>query len=363
MQTTTSSKNPQNSGKVWKSLKQKEQIFVHKAGTDPLTEAALKKHNKQNEIFELREFACGPCRYKWWKLVLSTKRVSTCHSCNKKYDALPQEKQFGIGRFICHNQNCNRTFFKYCHALQEYRCKECYEIVGSPYIHPKFSRYRSNKEKMREPLDPTVTLYEPVYEESNQPKYQHGDFPYHLDPGRKKRRECIFNPSTPHESTGSTICTFLTQAEGAGFDIDDESNSSEIVSSSEGSYSSSDDDDDDDNAVDRSKLGSPTNDYSDDERTLISSDLDSQIHPSDVDSEFENDDNDSNFGYKNLHRKRVSNSTDSDENDDETLSEDSLGKISSEASTIQDSGIGTGSNVDTVSCADTVSMTVTAQGM
>ncbi len=104
-------------------------------GQPLLTEAVLRQHNLLHDLRELREFACLRCKHFWWRSVLIMKPVSTCNRCHKRYDALPRDKLFGIGRYICQNSH---TFFRFCHATLSYRCMKCYEMVYHPHIHPKY---------------------------------------------------------------------------------------------------------------------------------------------------------------------------------------------------------------------------------
>ena len=125
--------------------------------SSPLTVDALEKHDLKHTSgpCQLRQFACGECHYSWWRNVLKSKPVSRCtgKKCgNKRYDALPREKEFGIGRFVCPNIECNRIFFGYCEAMDSLRCKKCWTFV-KPYIHPKW--------KKRSRLNPDTKPFQP----------------------------------------------------------------------------------------------------------------------------------------------------------------------------------------------------------
>ena len=311
-----------------------------------LTEAALAKHNLLTGASELREFACGPCDRFWWKVVLITKAVSRCFNCRVKYDCLPRNQEFGIGRYICQNETCeHRTFYQRCHATQAVNCRNCNCWVYNPYIHPKFLKSK----KKRKPVDPTAKQFEPpppLVLIPAVPFYLHG-YPVGYPPATlplaervpittvKKKR--VIHPSTPHDSTGSTIDTFLTQSVVSHLEVhvaDPDSDSDEEIILPSDSGSSSDEDDD--------NTPVPTEDESEVE---VSSEA--PMHPSDSDSDSEDG-----------HRKRVvgtdssDSSSDSDTDEDEPPSEVGSDKLSSQASTALDSGLGTASNVETRSSID-----------
>ena len=146
-----------------------------------LTEGALRKFDILTGALQLREFACEPCDHFWWKIVSRTKPVSKCPKCQIKYDALPREKEFGIGRYKC--AVCKNWFYARCEATTLKPCFNCHSLVGAPYIHPKFIR--------RQPRHLFTVPQLPV--ESAQKK--------------------VINASTVHDSTGSTEATFISQVE------------------------------------------------------------------------------------------------------------------------------------------------------
>ena len=184
-----------------------------------LTEAALRKHDISTGALELREFACENCDRYWWKTVPCTKPVSKCFKCKTKYDALPRDLEFGIGRYKCFG--CNKIFFARCEATSERSCFNCDGTVRAPYIHPKFKPIRRN----RPPIDPTTSVFKP-------PKY-HAKYVYTVrDPSTdyllpcpvffyfplqtKPHKKAVINASKVHDSTGSTASTFITQIEFPG---------------------------------------------------------------------------------------------------------------------------------------------------
>lgn len=178
-----------------------------------LTEEALRKHDISTGVLQLREFACASCDRVWWKTTPCTKPVSKCFICKTKYDALPREKEFGIGRYRC--LECNNSFFARCEATTIRPCFNCDFVVRAPYIHPKFKPVKRN----RPPVDPSMSLFIP-------PKYPKKRLYLMRDPSRghsepvliyiplqTKPRHKVINASKMHDSTGSTASTFITQIE------------------------------------------------------------------------------------------------------------------------------------------------------
>jgi len=201
-----------------------------------MTVQALEDHDVKvaKEPTELRQFACLPCNRKWWRTVLKTKKVSRCIGgvcSNQRYEALPREKEFGIGRFLC--PNCEREFYGYCEAMDKKKCRKCGTNASPPHIHPKWiKRVRKRRQQQRK-LNPNAEIFThapPTRALGAGPQfYPVSEFdddlssfealnvsspppPYEAQPTLPKRRT-IFNPSLPHLSTGSTISTFLSQCE------------------------------------------------------------------------------------------------------------------------------------------------------
>lgn len=243
----------------------------------PLSIDALEKHDMKHTTgpCQLRQFGCPQCQHSWWRNVLKSKPVSRCRRemCgNMKYDALPRDKEFGIGRCLCSNESCGREFYAYCEASETLECRKC-KSKCRPLIHPKWrkknrlnpnakpfiprrQRYRS---RSREDIGPTGPLFVPVSQMSDESvAYGHSmvsafsglDIHDHQNTGRasaregstgggasamggasrggasagggnsrtglpsqppKKPRKKIFNASKRHIPTGGTMSTFLSQ--------------------------------------------------------------------------------------------------------------------------------------------------------
>ncbi len=244
-----------------------------------LTVEALEAHDSKHTTgpCQLRQFACLPCRDTWWRNVLKSNPVSRCRGrfCrNERYDALPRNEQFGIGRFLCPNIHCSREFFGYCEATEQLACRKC-GTFATPYIHPKWRKSRPSRSRL---LNPKARVFRPHKSDDVGPRFEslkisegrggsggkqssgseselcafprgdgrpHSSFtpsssdsegdlsqassssslsPSSLngflpserawtrrEPPSPKRRPRIFNPSRVHEPTGGTISTFLTQ--------------------------------------------------------------------------------------------------------------------------------------------------------
>lgn len=163
------------------------------APTHQLTKEALRKHDIATGTCELREFACEPCDNVWWRVVSTYKLVSRCNKCKIRYDALPREFEFGIGLYTC---ECGKEFKSRCTAQTKCPCFDCNALVSKPFIHPKFNRAATDRPRSR---------HKHYCDEC------HGM-------GRCPTFKKVIYPSTPHDSTGSTLSTFLSQLD---FDGDD----------------------------------------------------------------------------------------------------------------------------------------------
>ena len=254
------------SSEACKAISLGEQTALQTSVPKPrtLTVEALEQHDQKETSgpCELRQFACGDCQHWWWRMVLKTKPVSRCRGsggCGSiRYDALPRDKEFGIGRCICPNTRCKRKFYAYCEATDELECRKC-GTPSKPYIHPRWRKRRRgarlnagakpfrprpnyrdrdlqpaqfrSQEGSMESLGPTfypATQGGAVYfgggggirsiegslaglslsEDETPPQPP----PPQRQP-RPRRKPRIFNASQPHESDGNTMTTFLTQVD------------------------------------------------------------------------------------------------------------------------------------------------------
>ena len=154
-----------------------------------LTKEALQRHDVLTGTSQLRQFACGPCDNVWWRVVSNRKAVSQCRHCKKRYDALPFEMEYGTGRFIC--QHCGHMFLSKCTATSTCPCFECAADVSKPYIHPE-NKSTAPRSTRKHRCDQCMGM-------GNCPNY----------------RKVIY-ASKEHNSTGSTVATYLSQPDFGG---------------------------------------------------------------------------------------------------------------------------------------------------
>lgn len=233
-----------------KEMKKEDQRRLQRAGVSPLTIDALEKHDRKHTTGPcgLRQFGCGACHHSWWRTVMKSKPVSRCrgHTCGgKRYDALPREREFGIGRCMC--PTCDRVFFAYCEGSETLKCRKC-KTNCKPHIHPKWRKKRTrsgvlnpnaasfspsrNRPRRAPPVrENPGPQFMPVSEVgsfnvqelvSSLPEINHQRADRGRPEPRMKRR--IFNASMAHTCTGSTVSTFLSQ-----IDFDTESNMHEVM--------------------------------------------------------------------------------------------------------------------------------------
>lgn len=81
---------------------------------------------------EVRQFNCPDCNMSWWRVVPFNKAVSKCKNCHKRFDAVCQRWEFGVGRFTC--TDCGNIFYAECYGFSYNLCPVCLMPVNSPYI-------------------------------------------------------------------------------------------------------------------------------------------------------------------------------------------------------------------------------------
>lgn len=222
-----------------------------------LTEDALQKHELKTTKgpTELRQFACLPCGIQWWRTVLKSKRVSKCKgiACGgQRYDSLPRNMEFGIGRFLCPNADCKREFYGHCQASEMKKCRKC-GTPTQPNIHPKWIKRVKKKRQQRRKLDPNARAFTPPTRQNyDGPQFYpvsafnagkspplsmeeldralpsllpDADTPLFVPPlaptgsadapplSRPPQKRRTFNPSIPHVSSGGTVTTFISQCD------------------------------------------------------------------------------------------------------------------------------------------------------
>ncbi|XP_078579785.1 shiftless antiviral inhibitor of ribosomal frameshifting protein-like [Branchiostoma floridae x Branchiostoma japonicum] len=157
-------------------------------GVSALTVENLRRHDK--ELAERRQFGCAPCDSTWWKRVFQHKPVSRCNKCQVKYDPIPKDMEYGIGKFTC--QHCGNTFTGWAQYNKPADCHNCNNVQVFPTEGSIGPRQSGPRMRTRNVHSCGMCDYGRV----------------HPCPGYKK----VLVASTPHISTGSTVSTFLTQA-------------------------------------------------------------------------------------------------------------------------------------------------------
>lgn len=91
----------------------------------------------------LRQFACQPCDNSWWRKTPERKQVSTCKWCHKRYDPVPREEEWGWAQFKC--PQCEKDFRGHCAMTNTSPCFTC-NIQVQPYcIKPPESQWRRGR--------------------------------------------------------------------------------------------------------------------------------------------------------------------------------------------------------------------------
>ncbi|XP_059174304.1 shiftless antiviral inhibitor of ribosomal frameshifting protein homolog [Physella acuta] len=82
----------------------------------------------------VRQFACRACNKSWWKKVPARKEVSKCNRCKVKYDPIPRDKEFGIGKFLC---ECGNEFTGFGEMnVTSSKCYKCGQMVPVDHMLP-----------------------------------------------------------------------------------------------------------------------------------------------------------------------------------------------------------------------------------
>ncbi|XP_077997814.1 shiftless antiviral inhibitor of ribosomal frameshifting protein homolog [Glandiceps talaboti] len=152
-------------------------------GVVPLTMDNLRKHNQA--LTEKRQFGCEPCDNVYWRKVFEYKPVARCEKCGERYEAIPKEQQYGLGAYEC--TNCGRKFTGRARYDVPAMCYECHVMVRPVNIgpRPRGQRRSGNIHSCQACHNGRIRPC-PMY----------------------KR---VVIASKVHQSTGSTVSTFLSQ--------------------------------------------------------------------------------------------------------------------------------------------------------
>lgn len=201
-----------------------------------------------------RLFACGPCDHYWWRRTPQRKEVSKCNRCGVRYDPVPRDKEWGWGLFQC--ERCQNEFGGFCGMWMTSPCFKCGNKVQPFCIRPpdrSSNRQRRTKNTHRcnapdcnchgasagaaaaaatgevgrghRRLPPAFAVTggdlkntdpgsEADYDYSEAEVVK--DLPVtcvHPSTRQSQHLSVVIHPSNPHDSTGSTVATFLSQGD------------------------------------------------------------------------------------------------------------------------------------------------------
>ncbi|XP_071172580.1 shiftless antiviral inhibitor of ribosomal frameshifting protein homolog isoform X2 [Mytilus edulis] len=133
--------------------------------------------------------------------------VSKCKRCNVRYDAIPRHREWGWAEFACNNINCGHVFRGFGQMENTWSpCFRCRTPCLPVKIFPR--KKRSDIERtQRRARDDHSCFSHNCFRRATGP--QLGGICVH--PKSLRRGERAVFPSHSHNSTGSTIDTFLTQ--------------------------------------------------------------------------------------------------------------------------------------------------------
>ncbi|XP_069136779.1 shiftless antiviral inhibitor of ribosomal frameshifting protein-like [Argopecten irradians] len=161
----------------------------------------------QNHVpFQVRQFACEENDNVWWRKVPTRKMVSKCKKCQKRFEAVPKEEEWGLANFVC--ENCGKKFngFGQMNSTTS-PCNKCGTMCQVKKVIPPYRRDRNGRRSSRA----THTCTAPnCYNRSPGAPFCTTDVKC-VHP-RSLRRQVVY-PSRQHHSTGSTVATFLSQGD------------------------------------------------------------------------------------------------------------------------------------------------------
>ncbi|PIK55091.1 putative UPF0515 protein C19orf66-like [Apostichopus japonicus] len=159
-------------------------------GVTPLTLENLTRFNAS--LTETRQFGCSKCKHVWWRKVFTYKPVSHCPKCNVCYNPIPLDQMFGWGKFVC---PCGNVFYGRAQSTRFSPCYSCGEMVRPSVVGP---------------MPTSRPQRTPGQSFSGR---RHACEACHSGTIRPcPSYNIMASYSTPHDCTGSTVSTFLTQA-------------------------------------------------------------------------------------------------------------------------------------------------------
>lgn len=152
---------------------------------------------------EIRQFACQQCDNVWWYKVPTRKKISRCKKCFRKYDALERDEEWGWAVFQC---DCGNEFHGF--GAMNKTVSFCYvDRCGHPCRPVKILPPSERKITYRRSRDRHSCTAPNCYNRRPGPQPSAVNICVHP----KSLRNKVVSPSRRHESSGSTVKTFLTQ--------------------------------------------------------------------------------------------------------------------------------------------------------
>lgn len=160
--------------------------------------------------FQVRQFGCQPCDNMWWRRVPTRKMVSRCKRCRRRYEAVPKEHEWGWAKFTC--QSCGHEFHGFGQMNKTLSpCYNCGTLTPPEEVLPPYRRGPSRGAHHHSCAAPNCFNRTVGAGVPGQTMCVH--------PRSLRRR--VVTPSLPHNSTGSTISTVLTQDDIQSFAVFD----------------------------------------------------------------------------------------------------------------------------------------------
>lgn len=177
---------------------------------------------------DARLFACGPCDSVWWSRIPSRKPVSKCRRCRRRVDAIARDREWGWASFRC--PQCQREFGGFCGIWVPSPCFTCGFVV-LPYVIKPPNKERGDggggfgggggrggggPHQLRHRCDAPNCSGRPQGRDRGHPIHfaRPDGLPMtcvHPQTRRALGQPLVVIPSNPHDSTGSTVATFLSQ--------------------------------------------------------------------------------------------------------------------------------------------------------
>ncbi|KAK3786620.1 hypothetical protein RRG08_027578 [Elysia crispata] len=154
----------------------------------------------------IRQFACKDCLRSWWRRVPERKQVSKCRRCHQRYDCIPRNREWGNAIFVC--EDCQHEFYGFAVMSTTWRvCHHCRKHLQARKVFPP----KKGEVPNRRP-DPYRRFYVPASSQDAPLTANHPcvNFQLFRDERYKIIADNIRYASQRHESTGSTVSTFLT---------------------------------------------------------------------------------------------------------------------------------------------------------